>query len=178
MKNVMMKIKVFLKLVWGLESQFDFFLKGSRFLYYRVPIVGKVLSFLVDRICLVLYGVEMYGYTVNVKELHMSHPTGVLLGGNGIVSDGRVVIMSGVKFGGRSPKDPEYILRHKTKSVFLLGDNVVIASNTVLIGPLDICDNVVIGAMSLVNKSITEPGVYVGVPVKKVSDDISYDWLD
>jgi serine acetyltransferase len=54
---------------------------------------------------------------------------------------------------------------------------VVIGANSVVIGPVDICDNVVVGAMSLVNRSITEPGVYVGVPVRKVKDTPDDIWV-
>ena len=61
--------------------------------------------------------------------------------------------------------------------VFVLGDNVVIGANSVVMGPVDICDNVLIGAMSLVNRSIAEPGVYVGVPARKVSAEVSDEWV-
>ena len=85
--------------------------------------------------------------------------------------------MSGVKLGGRLPNDELYLEKHKQQKVFEFGDNVVIGTSSVLLGPLTICDNVMIGSMSLVNKSINEPGVYVGIPVKKVSENISYEWV-
>jgi len=53
----------------------------------------------------------------------------------------------------------------------------VFGANAVVIGPIDICDNVVIGAMNLVNKSITEPGVYVGTPVRRIADVSSDEWV-
>ena len=31
--------------------------------------------------------------------------------------------------------------------------------------------------MSLVNKSIIEPGVYVGIPVKKISEAVTTEWV-
>ena len=46
-----------------------------------------------------------------------------------------------------------------------------------IVGPVDICDNVMIGAMSLVNKSISEPGVYVGMPARKVASTVSDEWV-
>lgn len=149
----------------------------SRFLYYNVPFFGKFISLTIDRFLFIVYGIELMSFSINVKDLSLTHPGGVLLGGNGIYSKGRVVIMSGVKFGGKSPTDDFYLEKHKKQRVFELGDNVVIGTNSVVLGPVEICDNVLIGAMSLVNKSITEPGVYVGVPLKKVSDKITYDWL-
>jgi acetyltransferase-like isoleucine patch superfamily enzyme len=47
-----------------------------------------------------------------------------------------------------------------------IGDNVSIGSNVTIL-PVSVCDNVVIGAGSVVTKDITEPGVYFGNPVKK-----------
>ncbi len=49
-----------------------------------------------------------------------------------------------------------------------IGNNVSIGSNATIL-PVDICDDVVIGAGSVVTKSIMEPGVYVGNPAKKMS---------
>lgn len=49
-----------------------------------------------------------------------------------------------------------------------IGNNVSIGSNATIL-PVNICDDVVIGAGSVVTKSITEPGVYAGCPAKKIS---------
>jgi len=46
-----------------------------------------------------------------------------------------------------------------------LGDRVSIGSNATLL-PVEICDDVVIGAGAVVTKSIREPGVYGGNPAK------------
>ena len=84
--------------------------------------------------------------------------------------------MSGVVFGAKSFNDPELVLSQKSRRTFVLGDNVVLCSHVVLLGPLEICDNVVVGAGSIVTKSIIEPGVYAGVPAKKIGDNSS--WLN
>ena len=47
-----------------------------------------------------------------------------------------------------------------------IGNNVSIGSNTTVL-PVQICDNVVIGAGSVVTKNILEPGTYFGNPAKK-----------
>lgn len=47
-------------------------------------------------------------------------------------------------------------------------NNVSIGSNSTIL-PVNICSNVVIGAGSVVTKSITEPGVYFGNPATKYS---------
>ena len=47
----------------------------------------------------------------------------------------------------------------------LIGNNVSIGSNATIL-PIEICDNVVIGAGSVVTKHITKPGIYAGNPAK------------
>jgi acetyltransferase-like isoleucine patch superfamily enzyme len=46
-----------------------------------------------------------------------------------------------------------------------IGNNVSIGTNSTLL-PVRVCDNVVIGAGSVVTKDITTPGVYAGNPAK------------
>lgn len=48
-----------------------------------------------------------------------------------------------------------------------IGNNVSIGSNATIL-PVKICDNVVIGAGSVVTKDICEQGVYVGNPIRKI----------
>mgnify|MGYP003989008811 CR=1 FL=1 len=51
----------------------------------------------------------------------------------------------------------------------IIGNNVSIGSNSTIL-PINICDNVVIGAGSVVTKDIKESGIYLGNPAKKVRD--------
>ena len=48
-----------------------------------------------------------------------------------------------------------------------IGNHVSIGSNATIL-PVSICDNVVIGAGSVVTKDILHPGVYAGNPAKKL----------
>src|SRR5690606_23924821 len=50
-----------------------------------------------------------------------------------------------------------------------IGNKVSIGSNATIL-PVNICDNVVIGAGAVVTKNINTPGVYVGNPAKKIKD--------
>lgn len=50
-----------------------------------------------------------------------------------------------------------------------IGNHVSIGSNATIL-PVEICDNVVIGAGAVVTKNITESGVYAGNPAKKIKD--------
>src|SRR5258705_3183807 len=49
----------------------------------------------------------------------------------------------------------------------IIGDNVSIGSNATIM-PVKICDNVIIGAGSVVTKDISQPGFYAGNPAKKL----------
>lgn len=50
-----------------------------------------------------------------------------------------------------------------------IGNNVSIGSNATIL-PVSICDNVVIGAGSVVTRNITESGIYAGNPAKKLRE--------
>lgn len=51
----------------------------------------------------------------------------------------------------------------------LIGNNVSIGTNSTIM-PVEIADNVVIGAGSVVTKNINEPGIYAGNPAKKIKN--------
>ncbi len=171
-------MKRLLHTLWFIEPNIRLTMRCSTWCHTRVPLFGRFLAMMLDRTLLWRFSLDVTSYRVKVRELKISHPAGVLLGGNGIVSSGRVAIMAGVKFVGPAPDNPAYLARHATGDVFRLGDNVVIGANSVVIGPIDICDNVVIGAMSMVNRSILEPGTYVGVPVKRIGTEVPNDaWV-
>ena len=55
----------------------------------------------------------------------------------------------------------------KTEEAPVLGDNVDIGFGAVVVGGIEVADDVVIGANAVINKSITQKGgVAVGVPGK------------
>lgn len=84
----------------------------------------------------------------------------VTIGENCFVGHGVMFINDLFKDGGPARGD-------KTKWFkTIIGNNVSIGSNATIL-PVQICDNVVIGAGSVVTKSITEPGTYFGNPAKK-----------
>lgn len=49
----------------------------------------------------------------------------------------------------------------------IVGNKVYIGSNATIL-PVSICDDVVIGAGTVVTRDITEPGTYVGNPARKL----------
>ena len=51
-----------------------------------------------------------------------------------------------------------------------VGNNVFIGARVTILPDVDICDNVFIAAGALITKSITESGIYGGVPAKRIGD--------
>jgi acetyltransferase-like isoleucine patch superfamily enzyme len=85
----------------------------------------------------------------------------VTIGQNCFIGHGVMFINDLFSEGGPAAGD-----KSKWKST-RIGDRVSIGSNATIL-PVDICNNVVIGAGSVVTKNITQPGVYVGNPAKKI----------
>jgi len=83
----------------------------------------------------------------------------VTIGDNCFISHG--VIFINDKFSKGGPAKGDRDLWKETR----VGRNVSIGSNSTIL-PVKICDNVVIGAGSVVTKDIDIPGIYVGNPAK------------
>lgn len=85
----------------------------------------------------------------------------VTIGDNTVVAHGVMFINDLFSSGAPANGDKDL---WKTTTI---GDNVSIGSNATIL-PVNICDNVVIGAGSVVTKDISEAGIYVGNPAKKI----------
>lgn len=87
----------------------------------------------------------------------------VTIGNNCFVGHGVMFINDLFAKGG--PAQGDKSLWKSTK----IGNNVSLGSNATIL-PISICDNVVIGAGSVVTKNITKSGVYAGNPAKYIRD--------
>ncbi|MCY0093034.1 hypothetical protein OEG82_03155 [Hoeflea sp. J2-29] len=163
--------------MWLIEYQIRAHIAFVQFLNRRIPYAGRYLGMIMDRLILIIYGIDMQSNSIHVHRLLLGHPVAVHLGGHGIYSAGRVRMNACVRLTARDVGDPEYERLYAEDRVFVLGDNVVLGEASILLGPLEICDNVVIGAGALVNKSITEPGIYVGSPARKVAEVPDDRWV-
>ena len=86
----------------------------------------------------------------------------VTIGNNCFVGHGVMFINDTMKEG---PANGDQTKWKKT----IIGDNVSIGSNATIL-PVEICNNVIIGAGAVVTKNITEPGAYAGNPARKISN--------
>ena len=86
----------------------------------------------------------------------------VTIGDDCFIGHGVVFINDLFTNGGPANRD---LTKYKATKI---GNNVSIGSNATIL-PVSICDNVIIGAGSVVTKSINSAGTYVGNPAKKIN---------
>ncbi len=84
------------------------------------------------------------------------HGNGVVIGPNHNIGK-NFSIYQGVTLGQLKPN---------LQTRMRIGKAVTVFSNSVIIGSIDICDNVIIGANSLVNRTINVSGVWLGSPAR------------
>ncbi len=53
---------------------------------------------------------------------------------------------------------------------FIIGDNANFGANAVILGPVTLGNNIIIGAMAMVNKNFESNSMIAGVPAKKIGD--------
>ncbi|SEH05293.1 acyltransferase [Candidatus Venteria ishoeyi] len=87
----------------------------------------------------------------------------VIIGDNCFISHGAMFINDLFTDGGPAGGNTE-----KWKKTNI-GNNVSIGTNATIL-PVNICDNVVVGAGAVVTKNITESGIYVGNPAIKIRE--------
>jgi len=88
----------------------------------------------------------------------------VNIGNDCFISHGTMFIND--KFGNSGPARGNKIFWKETN----IGNHVSIGTNATIL-PVNIVDNVIIGAGTVVTKDILKPGIYVGNPAKKLNKD-------
>lgn len=96
--------------------------------------------------------------------------------GEGTTIKCAAILGTGVKIGKNCFIGPQAMLLHKTpdgrSEPAEIEDNVFIGAGSIIMPGVKICSGTIIGAGSLVNKSITNPGTYVGRPCRRISSKV------
>jgi len=87
----------------------------------------------------------------------------VTIGDDCFISHGAMFINDGFRSGGPARGDTS------KWGATRIGNRVSIGTNATVM-PVEICDDVVIGAGAVVTKTIDRPGLYAGVPARRVGD--------
>ena len=120
-------------------------------LYVVARIISHVLRFLT--------GIEIHPGAKIGQRVFIDHGMGVVIGETAEIGD-NTLLYKGVVLGGTSLEKGK---RHPT-----VGKNVVIGSNSCILGPVAIGDNAKIGSGSVVIKDVPPGATVVGVPGKVV----------
>ncbi|MFX1378646.1 MAG: serine O-acetyltransferase [Promethearchaeota archaeon] len=121
-----------------------------------MPFIPRYIS----EIARELTGIEIHPGAEIGKDFFIDHGTGCVIGETTVIGN-NVTIFSGVVLGGTNI-DP--VKRHPT-----LGNNVVVGTGAKILGPVNVGDNVKIGANSVVVTDVPPNSVVVGVPGKIIS---------
>ena len=100
-------------------------------------------------------GVEIHPGAQIGKRFFIDHGMGVVIGATAEIGDD-VMLDHGVTLGGRSLAK---VKRHPT-----VGDRVTIGAGASILGPIDVGDDVQIGANSVVVKDIPDGSIATGIP--------------
>ena len=105
------------------------------------------------------------GQDVSINSKSFLNGCGHLkIGNNTRIGTQTIMIASNHKF-----DDPDVLYKDQiTKQGISIGENIWFGARVTILDGVNITDNVVIGACSLVTKNIDEVGVYVGMPAKKI----------
>ncbi|MFW9771893.1 MAG: serine O-acetyltransferase [Candidatus Thorarchaeota archaeon] len=122
----------------------------------KMPFVPRYIS----EISRDLSGIEIHPGAEIGSDFFIDHGGSVVIGETSVIGD-NVTIYAGVVLGGTNLE--------KTKRHPTIADNVVIGSGAKILGPINIGNNVRIGANSVVVEDVPPNCVVVGVPGKIVS---------
>ena len=106
-----------------------------------------------------LTGIEIHPGAQIGRRFFIDHGMGIVIGETTIVGDD-VLLYKGVVLGGTSLDKGK---RHPT-----IGNNVVVGTNAIVLGNIEIGDNCKVGAGSVVTKSAPPNSTIVGIPGKTV----------
>ncbi|MHA2364812.1 MAG: serine O-acetyltransferase [Candidatus Hodarchaeales archaeon] len=122
-----------------------------------IPFLPRYLSGIAQQ----LTNIDIHPGAKIGKNIFIDHGIGVVIGETTEIGD-NVTIYQGVTLGGTTLNRGEK--RHPT-----LGNNVVIGAGAKILGPINIGNDVKVGANSVVTKEVPDNSVVVGVPGKIIS---------
>jgi len=127
-----------------------------------IPLVPYVCTYL----NLVLFGLEITPRCEVGPGIFFAHPSGSVIGARQIGSN--VIVFQGVNVGAQ-----ELDMKFDPMIRPVVGNNVILGTGCKVFGPIEIGDNAVIGANSVVVHSVEPNTAVAGIPARKVETTAS-----
>jgi serine O-acetyltransferase len=158
-------------LTQGFWAVFQYRIAHYVYVKIHIPILRQLLRFLClmwQKTIEIAAGISIPASAFIGHSFYIGHFGGIILNADTIIG-ANCNIAQGVTIGvsGQGEK----------RGVPVVGDNVFIGVNSVLIGKINVGNNAVIGACSLLNRSLEENEVALGVPAVVVSEKGSKGYI-
>lgn len=121
----------------------------------------KFLAILVRNRLISKYGIHLGLLSQMGEDLKLPHPQSIIIG-EGVVIGNNCTIYHNVTLGTKHSLSVNKVEYPK------LGDNVKIYTGSIILGGVQIGENSIVGANSLVLEDIEPNSVYSGIPAKKI----------
>ena len=116
--------------------------------------------------------IEIFNYVHISAQCFISSTTKIVIGNFTAISVGTKIFGGCDDFSGKclaNPTIPSKYTNVKTGDI-LIGDNVIIGSNSVIMPDITICDGVAVGANSFINKNCEAWKIYAGSPIRYIKN--------
>ncbi len=130
---------------------------GHFFWTHRLRLLGRWFS----HVARFFTGIEIHPGATIGRRFFIDHGMGVVIGETAEIGD-EVLIYQGVVLGGTTLE--------KTKRHPTVGNNVIVGTGAILLGPITVGDGARIGAGSVVVKDVPAGAVVVGIPGRVVEE--------
>lgn len=157
-------------LTQGFWASFQYRIAHSVF-NLKMPIVKQILMIICllwQKMIEITTGISIPASTEIGHSLYIGHFGSIIINANVLIGD-NCNISQGVTIGvsGRGEK----------RGVPTLGNNIYVGANAVIAGKINVKNNVLVAACSLLVEDADENGVYCGVPAKKISEKSSEGYI-
>lgn len=129
----------------------------------KIPLIKQILQIgclFWQKIVEITTGISIPASVQVGHSFYIGHFGGIIMNARAVIGD-NCNVSQGVTIGVSG--------QGKDRGVPIVGNNVYIGANAVLVGNIVVEDNVLIGANSLINKNVSQNAVMLGVPAVAIS---------
>lgn len=143
-----------------------FFYDNVKWKLFRIPLL--FLTLLWQKTIEIMTGISIPSSVKIGHSFYIGHFGGIIINAKAVIGN-NCNISQGVTIGVSGNEDQ--------RGVPVLGDDIYIGANAVIAGKISIGNNVLVGACSLVNSSVADNAVVLGVPAIVISQSGSKKYI-